>query len=106
MALGAYEKTPYEGKWPSTIIESFVVYEIIEYVTVAEWLNAPVLKIGSRKRLVGSNPTCDATGYLISHLFFIYFSFLLSFLIIDWVVGTPFNQLYVGLPKLVKGTVC
>lgn len=36
MALGAYEKTPYEGNVRSTIIESFVVYEIIEYVTVAE----------------------------------------------------------------------
>ena len=37
MALGAYEKTPYEGKWPSTIIESFVVYEIIEYAVYPNW---------------------------------------------------------------------
>lgn len=28
------------------------------------WLNAPVLKTGSRKRLVGSNPTCVAKGMI------------------------------------------
>lgn len=62
MALGAYEKTPYEGKWPSTIIESFVVYEIIEYAVYPNGEGGALKALG-QKCFAGSSLWHGATGY-------------------------------------------